>query len=98
MSNKELISISWQMVKRYFCSEEKWKVRGLLGAVIGLSLAQVYLLVLLNGWYNDFYASLQVMDYSQFWPLIGEFSAYAFIFIVVAVYAIYLRLRDLLRN
>lgn len=91
MSNKELISISWQMVKRYFCSEEKWKVRGLLGAVIGLSLAQVYLLVLLNGWYNDFYASLQVMDYSQFWPLIGEFSAYAFIFIVVAVYAIYLR-------
>jgi putative ATP-binding cassette transporter len=91
LSNKELISISWQMVKRYFCSEEKWKVRGLLGAVIGLSLAQVYLLVLLNGWYNDFYASLQVMDYSQFWPLIGEFSAYAFIFIVVAVYAIYLR-------
>ena len=91
MSNKELISISWQMVKRYFCSEEKWKVRGLLGAVIGLSLAQVYLLVLLNGWYNDFYASLQVMDYSQFWPLIGEFSAYAFIFIVVAVYAVYLR-------
>lgn len=91
MSNKELISISWQMVKRYFCSEEKWKVRGLLGAVIGLSLAQVYLLVLLNSWYNDFYASLQVMDYSQFWPLIGEFSAYAFIFIVVAVYAIYLR-------
>ena len=67
------------MVKRYFCSEEKWKVRGLLSAVIGLSLAQVYLLVLLNGWYNDFYASLQVMDYSQFWPLIGEFSAYAFI-------------------
>lgn len=91
MSNKELISISWQMVKRYFCSEEKWKVRGLLGAVIGLSLAQVYLLVLLNGWYNDFYASLQAMDYSQFWPLIGEFSAYAFTFIVVAVYAIYLR-------
>lgn len=91
MRNKELISISWQMVKRYFCSEEKWKVRGLLGVVIGLSLAQVYLLVLLNGWYNEFYASLQAMDYSQFWPLIGEFSAYAFTFIVVAVYAIYLR-------
>lgn len=91
MKNKELISTVWSMTRAYFSNEDKWKNRGLLGVVVGMSLGQVYLLVLLNGWYNEFYSALQAMDYSQFWPLIGEFSLYAFIFIIVAVYAIYLR-------
>lgn len=91
MANKELIQITWKMTKAYFNNEDKWKNRGLLAVVIGLGLGQVYLLVLLNGWYNEFYSALQAVDYEQFWPLIGEFSLYAFTFIVVAVYAIYLR-------
>lgn len=91
MANKELIQITWKMTKAYFNNEDKWKNRGLLAVVIGLGLGQVYLLVLLNGWYNEFYSALQSVDYEQFWPLIGEFSLYAFTFIVVAVYAIYLR-------
>ena len=79
------------MIKAYFTSEDKLRIWGLLLVIIALSLGQVYLLVLLNEWYNDFYASLQIVDYSQFWPLIRYFTILAFIYVVAAVYAVYLR-------
>ena len=79
------------MFKGYWSSGEKWKARGLLAVVIGLNFASVYFLVLLNNWYNDFYNALQNYESDMFWPLIGEFTGVAFIYIIIAVYAIYLR-------
>ena len=79
------------MFRGYWSSEEKWKARGLLAIVIGLNFASVYLLVLINNWYNDFYNALQNYEADMFWPLIGEFTGLAFIYIIIAVYAIYLR-------
>nr|MCU0926138.1 hypothetical protein [Hydrogenophaga sp.] len=34
----------------YFKSEEKWKARGLLLAIVLLNLGAVYMLVLINEW------------------------------------------------
>ncbi len=81
----------WQLFRGYWNSEHKWKARGLLAFVIGLNFFGVYLLVRLNSWYNEFYNALQQYQVDQFWPLVGEFTALAMLYIVIAVYAIYLR-------
>ena len=81
----------WSLFIEYWRSEEKWMARGLLAVVIGLNFASVYLLVQINSWYNEFYNALQNYQSDLFWPLVGEFTALAFTYIVIAVYAIYLR-------
>ena len=81
----------WQLFKGYWSSPEKWKARGLLISVIALNLIMVYLLVRINDWYRIFYDALQADDWTSFWPLIGEFTVLAFIYIIIAVYAVYLR-------
>ncbi len=81
----------WGLFKGYWSSEEKWKARGLLAAVILLNFAAVYLLVQINSWYNVFYNALQSYQASAFWPLVGQFTLLAFLYIILAVYAIYLR-------
>ena len=49
----------WALAAPYFRSEEKWKARGLLLAIVVLNLAAVYMLVLLNEWNRVFYDALQ---------------------------------------
>lgn len=75
----------------YFNSEEKWKARGLLAAIIVLNLAAVYMLVLLNEWNRVFYDALQNKDQVTFWRELGRFTYLAFGFIIIAVYRFYLR-------
>ena len=86
-----LIKDFWLLFRGYWSSEEKWKARGLLGVVIAMNFAMVYLLVQLNDWYNTFYNALQNYEAESFWGLIGQFSAIAFTYIIIAVYAVYLR-------
>lgn len=81
----------WHLFKGYWNSEEKWKARGLLGAIVALNFTAVYIVVLISQWYNTFYNALQNYDQGAFLSLIGEFSILAFIHIVIAVYAIYLQ-------
>ena len=91
MEKKGAVRAFWQLFRGYWNSEYKWKARGLLAFVIGLNFFGVYLLVRLNSWYNEFYNALQQYQSDQFWPLVGEFTAIAMLYIVIAVYAIYLR-------
>lgn len=91
METKKLFRGFWSLFKGYWSSEEKWKARGLFVFVISLNFAMVYLLVQLNEWYNTFYNALQNYEADKFWYLIGEFSAIAFCYIFIAVYAVYLR-------
>ena len=74
----------------YFNSEEKWRARGLLLAIVALNLAAVYMLVLLNEWNRVFYDALQNKDAPVFWRELGRFTYLAFGFIVIAVYRFYL--------
>lgn len=90
-NNGNLFRAFWQLFKGYWTSEEKWKARGLLAFVIGLNFATVWFLVQINTWYNEFYNALQGYQSELFWPLVGKFSGLAFCYIVIAVYAVYLR-------
>lgn len=74
----------------YFQSEEKWKARGLLAAIVALNLGAVYMLVLINDWNRVFYDALQNKDAAVFWRELGRFTYLAFGFIVIAVYRFYL--------
>ena len=91
MSKGTLSKTAWRLMKSYWKSEEKWRARGLLAGVIALSLGQVYMLVMLNQWNNVFYNALQERDFEVFWSLIGQFSLIAFGYIIMAVYAIYVK-------
>jgi vitamin B12/bleomycin/antimicrobial peptide transport system ATP-binding/permease protein len=74
----------------YFQSDQKWKARALLGAIVALNLASVYMLVLLNDWNRLFYDALQNKDQAVFWRELGRFTYLAFAFILIAVYKFYL--------
>jgi putative ATP-binding cassette transporter len=80
----------WRLTKPYWSSEEKWRARGLLAAVIALALGMVYLNVLFNGWNRDFYNALENKDFTEFKAQLWRFSYLAFIYIAVAIYRIYL--------
>lgn len=74
----------------YFRSDEKWKARGLLAAIILLNLAAVYMLVQINDWYRVFYDALEKRDQPVFWAQLGRFAWLALIYVVIAVYRFYL--------
>ncbi len=80
----------WALSRPYFESDEKWKARGLLTAIVLLNLASVYMLVLLNDWNRVFYDALQNKDQAVFWAQLGRFTYLAFALIIIAVYKFYL--------
>src|SRR5450830_631360 len=82
---------TWALIKPYWVSDEKWRARGLLFAIIALTLGAVYINVLFNTWNRDFYNALETKNYIAFKEQLWRFSYLAFIFIAVAIYRIYLR-------
>jgi vitamin B12/bleomycin/antimicrobial peptide transport system ATP-binding/permease protein len=80
----------WALSAPFFRSEEKWKARGLLLAIVVLNLAAVYMLVLINDWNRVFYDALQNKDAKVFWEQLARFTYLAFGFIIIAVYRFYL--------
>ena len=91
MNKKNLLRGFWILFKDYWSSEEKFKARGLLAIVIILNFASVWFLVRINDWQNEFWNSIQAYQSELFWPLIGQFTALAFAWICISVYAFYLR-------
>ncbi|MBU3740517.1 MAG: ABC transporter ATP-binding protein/permease, partial [Rhodoferax sp.] len=83
-------SRAWALARPYYQSEDKWKARGLLAAIVALNLALVYMAVLFNDWNRLFYDALQEKNEGVFWTQLGRFSYLAFAFIVLAVYKFYL--------
>ncbi len=81
---------TWRLIKPFWTSEERFMAWILLGAVIGLTLAMVYMNVQFNYWNNDFYNALQEKDKAAFWRLMGRFTFLATAYILMAVYAFYL--------
>jgi putative ATP-binding cassette transporter len=80
----------WRLAAPYFRSEDRWKARGLLAAIVLLNLGAVYMLVLLNEWNRVFYDALQNKNAAVFWTQLGRFTYLAFAFIIIAVYRFYL--------
>ncbi len=80
----------WRLIQPYWMSEEKWRARGLLLAIVALALGMVYLEVLFNAWNRDFYNALETKNYAIFTQQLWRFTYLAFIFIAIAIYRIYL--------
>jgi len=64
----------WALSAPYFQSDQKWKARGLLVAIVLLNLGAVYMLVLLNDWNRLFYDALQNKQADVFWTQLGRFT------------------------
>jgi putative ATP-binding cassette transporter len=74
----------------YFRSEERWKARAMLAAIVALNLGAVYLLVQINEWNRLFFDALQNKDAAAFWTQLARFAVLAFVYITVAIYRFYL--------
>src|SRR4051794_30889566 len=93
---------AWRLARPYFAeSEERWSARGLLVAVIALSLSLVGLSVLLNFWRGAFYTALGDKDWNSFISLLlfynrnesgltFGFTLLASIHVVIVVFEFYL--------
>ena len=80
----------WRIASPYFRSEDRWRGRILLAAVIAIELSIVGITVLINGWNNRFYNALQNRDWHGFIYQLGYFCILAAVYIVLAVYQLYL--------
>jgi len=80
----------WNLARPYWRSEERWRARGLLAAVVALTLGLVYIAVLFNDWNREFYNSLEQKNFADFTDLLLYFSFLAAVYIAAAVYKIYL--------
>ena len=80
----------WSLAKPYWSSEDRWAAWGLLGIVVAMNLGLVFIDVLINRWSNVFYNSLQDKNYDVFIQQLFRFTWLAGLYIVVAVYQLYL--------
>jgi len=81
----------WKLSAPYWRSEERWRAWGLLAAVVGLTLASVYLLVQFNNWNREFFNALEQKNEADFVALLIYFSFLAAVYIAVVVYETYLQ-------
>jgi putative ATP-binding cassette transporter len=81
---------AWALTLPYFRSEDKWKARGLLLAIVLLNLGTVYMAVQFNDWFRVFYDALENRDQPVFWEQLARFTYLAFGAIIIAVYKFYI--------
>lgn len=94
---------AWALARPYWSSEDRWRGRALLAVVVALNLALVGMTVLLTYWQRAFYNALEAKDWDGFVALLFTwhrteaegwlpgFSIVAALYILIAVYQLYLR-------
>jgi putative ATP-binding cassette transporter len=97
------IAEAWALIAPFWRSEERWRARLLLAVVITLNLSLVGMTVLLTYWQRAFYNTLESKDWDGFiallftWHrteaegLLPGFVLVAALYILIAVYQLYLR-------
>ncbi|MDR3465704.1 MAG: ABC transporter ATP-binding protein/permease [Xanthobacteraceae bacterium] len=85
-----MLATVWRVALPYFRAEDKWAGRGLLAAVIASELGIVGINVLLNQWNSRFYNALQEHNWDTFVSELIYFCVLATIYVVIAVYQLYL--------
>ncbi len=71
--------------------KEKWIARGLLLVIIGMAVFLVFLSKLLNDWNARFFNALQEKNEAAFYAELWFWAELVFVFIVIAVYRLWLR-------
>jgi putative ATP-binding cassette transporter len=102
-SSTAAIREAWALSRPFWTGETRWAARGLLAVVVILNLALVAMNVILTYWQRGFYNALEAKDWNGFINLLllgGPTDDFAFmpgftlvaaLYIVVAVYALYLK-------
>jgi len=85
-----MLATVWRLASPYFRSEDRIAGRALLVAVIGIELSIVGIAVLINHWNNRFHNPLQERNWDAFVGELLYFGVVAGIYILLAVYQIYL--------
>lgn len=97
------IAEAWALIAPFWRSEERWRARLLLTVVIALNLSLVGMTVLLTFWQRAFYNTLESKDWDSFIALLFTwhhteaegylpgFVLVAALYILIAVYQLYLR-------
>jgi putative ATP-binding cassette transporter len=95
------LSQLWKLVAPYWWSEERWLARGLLAVIIAMNIFLVWMAKQLNDWNRAFFDAIQAKDAASFWQLLISFDGFSafffsftglvFVYIVVAVYRLWLR-------
>ena len=86
-----------QLVGPYWLDRRNWQSWLLLASIIGLGLGIVQINVRINAWSKTFYDTLGEFDTDALYGLMGEYSLYIGIFVLIAVYKAWLRKALLLR-
>lgn len=94
---REFIVGLFHLITPYWNSEEKKSARLYLAAIITLTIAAVYMTLLLNEWFNSFYSALQNYDSGAVYRGLLRFTGLAFAHIAFSVYSYYLQQRLALR-
>lgn len=94
---REFIVGFFHLITPYWNSEEKKSARLYLAGIITLTIAAVYMTLLLNEWFNSFYSALQNYDSGAVYRGLLRFTGLAFAHIAFAVYSYYLQQRLALR-
>lgn len=94
---REFIVGLFHLITPYWNSEEKKSARLYLAGIITLTIAAVYMTLLLNEWFNSFYSALQNYDSDAVYSGLLRFTGLAFAHIAFAVYSYYLQQRLALR-
>jgi putative ATP-binding cassette transporter len=84
------LAIMWRIANPYFRSADRGPGLVLLAAVIAIELSIVGLTVLLNEWNKQFYNALQDKNWDAFVYQLEYFCVLATVFILLAVYQLYL--------
>ncbi len=80
----------WRIASPYFRSEDRGPGLILLAAVIAIELSIVAITVLINQWNASFYNALQDRKWDAFVYQLGYFCVLATVYILLAVYQLYL--------
>jgi len=80
----------WGLAFPYFRSQDRWPGRVLLGSVIAIELGLVAIEVLINQWNARFFNAIQDHNWDAFVGELLYFCMLAAVFIVLAVYQLYL--------
>lgn len=87
----------FRLIGAYWKGEERRSAWLYLAGMAGLTLAAVYMTLLLNDWYNSFYSALQDYDADAVYHAFITFTELAFAHIAFSVYAYYLQQKLSLR-
>ena len=91
MQKKRFFATLWALTRPYWVSEKRGIGLILLATVVGLALMGVWLEVQFNTWNREFYNTFESKDQAEFFRQLGMFTLLAVLYILIAVYQLYLR-------